>query len=722
MVALISALGPAMAGQTTLFGVSLTAAGGGLTFAGALVNLAGSELLNSAARALSRSGGSQQQLAELSLPSSLPLKRFVYGQTRAVGTPLAQRVVGDKLYVCWLFNSRESEGSFDLLLDKRRVPLSGDPYDFAEAGASASNSPFVDHLTVWIGRGDQTQPPSAILAAAPWAVADPQLFKESDAGRGCTVVWAVMAAGDGGQRNDRWPNSPPYAELEGKFSKVWDPRDGAQDADDPATWTWSDNHRLCVLDALRQNPVRPFQARNLNLSQWEVAADKADELVSLKSGGSEARYRAHGTLIFNGSELEDLLAPMMLAGAADFVRTGGRLGVTTGVWDGVAYTLDDLLDYMTCSSLKRGEDLPTQIRATYVSAAREYESAELPVWDIPGAQEADGGVPSVVTYDLEWAGSATQAQRCRKILGMKARRQRTLGGVAPPAAFRCIAGSVAQVSLPSPFSTRDGTYEVTSIHPALDPVGGSGVAMRCPIEMIETSPAIFEWDPEVDEMDIEDPVYDASRGGVAPPGAITITSGAGVDLDTGGSIVPRLRFAFDPSTSSGVEFYAWDWALGAEGYAAGGSIDAALRDENDQVFGYLPAAGIDIAHSIRVRAVAQSGASDWVEITGVYYGLNLSGVTGVAGTGEASFDGTAPDTSVLQGVQVYRAEAGEGFEDAVAVTEVIACTAGAAFSITAGDPGGGNPLPSGPASFWVVAVAQTGAAGTPSGPITLTIV
>lgn len=684
MVALITALAPSMAGTTTLFGISLTTAAGGLTLAGTLVNLAGSTLLSSAARALSRPRGSQQVLRDLAMPQALPSKRFVYGQTRAVGTPIALRVVGEYLYACWLFNSRESEGEFDLILDKRRVTLSGDPYDFAGAGGAATNDQFTDHLTVWFGRGDQTQPPATILADAPWAVADPQLFRDSDAGRGCTVVWAKIRAGGSGQRQERWPNSPPYAELEGKFSKVWDPRDGAQDADDAATWTWSDNHRLCVLDALRQNPVRPYQLRNLNLTQWQDAADAADQLVSLKSGGTEKRYRARGTLVFSGAELEDLLAPMMAAGAADFVRTGGRLGITTGIWDGVAYTLHDLLDYMTCSSLKRGEDLPTQIRASYVSAAREYEAAELPAWDIPGAQAADGGVPAVVTYDLEWAGSPTQAQRCRKILGLKARSQRSLSGIAPPSAFTCVSGSVVQVSLPAPFNSRDGTYEVVSIHPALDPVGTSGVALRCPIELTETSAAIYAWDAATDEIDIEDPVYDASRPGVQMPGAISVTSGPGVDLDNGGSLVPRMRFAFAPSGSSGVEGYEWQWRVAGGAYQSGGVIDPEAVDGGGDAYGFLNLSSVSAAHDIRIRTTAAAGQSGWREITGVFYNMALTGLTITEGLGHAAFAATAPENEVFRGVRVYRST-GTDFDAAVMVMGLEEIEPGAAFTVYAGD-------------------------------------
>lgn len=718
MPVFITALAPGLPGATTIFGVTVTTAAGATTLAGSLLGLAGSLLLSTAAQAL-MAGGGQDLRRELALPDSLPWKRFVYGRTRATGTPIVWRVVGEYLYMCWLFNSRPSDlpglSGLSLHLDARAVALTGNPFDFAGAGATATNGAFVGHLSVWIGRGDQAAPPLQILADAPWAVTDPDLFKSSDAARGCTVMWAKIKAGKSGRRQERWPNTPPLAEITGRWSRVWDPRDIAQEADDATTWTWSDNHRLCVLDALRQNPVRPYRLRNLRLDQWIAASDIADQAVGLKAGGTEARYRLAGTLVFSGAELEDLLGPIMLAGAADFTRSGGRLGVTTGVWDGPVYVLSDLIDYMTCSSLKSGDDLPTEIRATYVSAAREYVQAELPPWTIPGAQEADGGVPSVVTYALDWAPSPQQAMRVRRILGLRARCQRTLSGVAPPSAFVCVAGSVIQAAMPAPFDRRDGYYELRKINPSLDPHGVHGMALRCPIEAIETSPEIFVWDPQIDEMDIEDPDYDDTRASVQAPGAITVTSGPGVDLDTGGGLVPRFRFAFSPSASSGVERYEWQWALWSEDYGATASIDGAVRDGSGDVFGYLNVAGIVSAHRIRVRAVSASGLSEWVDLTGVFYNLTVSGVVGTAGAGEATFDGVAPSNSLLSGLRIYRGAVGAAFSAAASVWGPVALSPGASYSITA------TGLSAGAADFWVVPVTTTGAEGAPSDPVTLTI-
>ncbi|MDO6799355.1 phage tail protein [Shimia thalassica] len=686
MVAMISALLPGLTGSITVGGVALTTAAGGLTVAGTLANLGGSLLLSSAANALAAPSVSQQQTRwTLSDLSSLLTKRFVYGETRAVGSRIVRCAEGknsNNLYLCYLLNSRASEGEFELLLDKRRVTLTGNPYDFTGSGGAASNYPFVNYTQVWFGLGDQSGPPDEILDDMKSGASDPVLA--TDAAQGCTVVWIKLHAGPPGERVKRWKSMPPFVEVEGKFSKVWDPRDVSQDADDPATWQWSENHALCVLDALRTNPTRPYQTRNLLIDQWKVAADASEEIVSLKSGGSEKRYSLGGTLAFDGAEIEDAIAPLMTAGAADFVRSAGRLGIRPAVWVAPVHELVDVLEYATVQTLQPGENLSTQVNVNYTSKARQYEEAALAPWSIPGAQAADGGAASVVEYGLHWAGSAQQAMRVRKILGLRARRQKTFAGVAPPSFAECEAGDNITVNLPSPFVSRNGTYEIRSTHPAIDALGEGGVAMRCPVSLIEHSSDIYDWDPATDEEDIDDPVYDGTDDDMDPPGAITVTSGAGVDLDNGGALIPRFRFAFAPSVSAAVTGYEWQWRLDGEPWQAGGVIGAEIIDDDDDVIVYLPASSVSVGHDFRVRAVGRTDISDWIDLTGAFYDMSLSGVAAVAGLGFATFTGTAPANSVFTGVRIYRNTI-DDFDSATMVAGLNALDTGESFIVHAGD-------------------------------------
>jgi len=447
------------------FAPALGAAFGGTVFS----KVAGAALIYSANKALAQPKA-PDLVRDLQNPDTLVPYRFVYGRTRIYGSYAPVRVKQKILYACLILNSRPSSGNFALFLDKRNVELTGDLFDFSSGGAEATNAPFQGYLRAWIGRGDQIAPPVQITDEAP------ELFRTTDAWRGRTVLWLRLDAGPKGKRSERWPRPRPEVEVEGDWCTVWDPRDPAQDPSDETTWTFSNNQALCLLDALRQNPVRPYQAQNLRIDTFAWGADVADQAVALKSGGAEPRYTTNGVLVFReAAEIEDQVLPLAIAGAGDLIRVGGQLAYAPGVYKPPSYTLTSMVKGgHEFTRYRRGRDLPTRIRTTYVAKDRGYESAELTPWDIPGALAEDGNVPNTQSLQLELVTSPTQAMRVRNITGRKARRQKLFRNVAPPTAFNVIAGATADVALAAPYSAFNGTFEVADIHPAFDLIGKDG--------------------------------------------------------------------------------------------------------------------------------------------------------------------------------------------------------------------------------------------------------
>jgi hypothetical protein len=474
--------------------------------------------------------------AQLSVPTEKPAYRYVYGHDLAIGSPAPIRVRGEWLIGCWILNSRPSAfTNWTLYLDKREVALTGDPFDFTSGGgATGTTFPFIgadgstEVLRVWFGKGDQTTVPYKIRTDYPWASgADEELFKTTDVWRGRTVMWALMRAGGDADRQERWPSTPPLVEILADWSKVWDPRDVAQDPDDPDTWAYSNNHSLVILDAVRQNPVKPYLTDNLLMSSVEDAADIADQSVALKAGGSEPRYTITGTVVWQAAEIEDQLMPLFIAGAARPIRVGGQLGIVPGAYITPDYTLTELLGPgFTMVGTQEG-DLPNALRTSYTSPGRLFEDAELEPYDIPGALTEDGGVPLVQDLDLRFAGSPTQAQRVQKIEGEMMRRNRRLTGIAPPAAINVVAGANITLALPAPFDAWDGVYRAESIHAAADLAGTDGVALRCPFVAVLWDAAIYDWDEDTDEIEITDESFDGSIAAVQKPTSGSTTGGTG---------------------------------------------------------------------------------------------------------------------------------------------------------------------------------------------------
>jgi len=659
-------------------GAALTAVYG---VAGALaIRLAASVLISSAVAKLSQPAAPKapQLRRELRLPDSAPVKRFVYGNTSAAGTPVFWHTAGKNLYVCYLFSSRPSQGPFELVTDGRHRTFSGDPYDFSGPGAIWEENSAGQKF--YIGLGDQTAPPDDFLAAVPELAA-------SDGFRGCTVVWTSCYSGKVKNFQENWPNTPPHYDLWGPWSRVWDPRDPAQDADDPETWTYSDNHALCVLDALRQNPVRPYRLRNLDIDLWIAAADASDQSVALAGGGTESRYRLAGTLAFAGREVLDLLDPMLLAAAAEWCQIGGRLGLVPAVWQAPDYEITDMLGDLSCQTLTPGDELPTRVEVSYTSAAREYQQGQLAPWDIPGAQAADGGERKILKLELDWAASPQQAMRVRKIMGLRARCQKVISGTAPPDAMDLMAGANATVGFPAPLAGRNGTYKVESIHPAFDMVGQSGLALRCPITLREHYAGIYAWDAATEEEALDDPEYDDPTPSYPAPADLTYATGTEYDLVTGWFRTERIYLSFEPADATD---HVLQYRAEPDGpWIAAATITDEMRDDAGRAYAFISPADPLAVYTVQLiaRYRGQGGESEPLVLTGVTIGAGLPAVGGSASLGSATFTGTAPGLSSLAGLRVYRADPGAGFSGSGPVSDVIAVTPGGAFEIVAGSYG-----------------------------------
>lgn len=505
----------ALISQGVGFGSALVSVYGAV--GAAALRIGASLLLSAASAALAaRSSQADQTARKLALPSSLPSVRYVYGATRATGTPANFPVREDKAVGFWLLNSRISDlPTATIYLDGREITYTGDPFDFSGAGAASDADPFQSgRFRFWIGRGDQTAPPDDILADFPQGSGrDTELFDAADAMQGCTILWAVMTAGPSSSINERWVAMPPTLEVEGNWSRVYDPREAGHDPDDSTTWEWSRNHALVTLDVLRGNPMRPHLMRNILTGSFEEGADICDETVSLRSGGTEPRWCADGTVIFDGGEVEDILAPLMVSGAADLIRVGGQVGYAWGKYRAPTATVTEVLgEGLEITDLLPGDDLVNLLRVTYTSPGRGYQTAELRPWPIPGALAEDGGIERAGTLDLPFAGP-TQAMRARKRLGLRMRRQMTISGASlPPECFDLVAGATVTLDPPALFEDLAGIYEIQSIDPFASPLGDSGaVALHLPVVLTLADPDEDDWTPATDEEDIVVEPYDGTR-------------------------------------------------------------------------------------------------------------------------------------------------------------------------------------------------------------------
>lgn len=661
-------------------------------FGAGLIRVAGTLLLNAGITALAgRQTGSQQDTRQrIAQATELPFKRHVRGHCFATGTPMPGVAKGGFLYIAYLLNSRESAGNFELYLDNRVINSTGDPYDFDGAGATATNAPFLGHLNYWISLGDQTEPPAEFLANVPYdATTQPLGYKATDGAQGLTIIWLKVKRGSDGTFQDRWTSYPNVGvSVLGDWSKVWDYRDAAQDPLDTATHVFSSNPALHGVDLLMRNPFRPLPVSAIELPQWVAKADVDETPFPLKSGGTEPTYEIAGTTLFDGTEINDLMDPIMLASASQIVRSSGKVGVAAGAAKDICFTVTDMETLPTIATILPPEQQYDEVHVTYSPINRDGALAALRPYKVPNVipDPLSSGLPRVLSVDLAFCASDTQAQRIRNITGKRSIYMRELkGGVLWPEAFNAIAGS--WVEFDTEFTAMNGTFEVLSSSPMASPAGDDeGMAYRIPVGVRATGADIYAFDPATDEEDVvvRPFIYDEQR--TQPTGPISVETGQEFDQDTGGTIILRAKASFAQSESANVSGYEYQFREQGEPYALSQLVDAETIEGEGDVEILFPISSNRL-HDFRVRAISATGRSDWVEIAGVQYAFELSGVTGQAGLGQCTFDGIAPDSQFFEGVRVYRAAEGQSFAEAVSLGGVVPLEPGATFTVAVGEAG-----------------------------------
>lgn len=500
-------------------------------------------------------------------PQEQPKKRTAYGLGPASGTPGKHYKTDPdsrRAYGWMLLSSRPSAGpatstgdpddDFKIYVDDRPCqpltltenydPTTGiysqdDIFDFAGDGYAAFPEDFSGYegsgdneefLRLWIGKGDQSGPPDRIKTETS------DHFTDSDIGEGCTVLWYRMDQGkDAEKRQRRWPTFPrlPSIRVMMPYTKVYDMREVSHDADDETTWAYSANQALCLLDALRMNPVGRYAVDQLVIDQFEEGADVADESVDLLIGGTESRYETHGVVRWTGAELMSLIDPLAQVGAGRLVRVGAKLGYCPGKYYAPAITVDDCMDYAPISftAQKKSRDMPSVLKASFQDPDRDFATAELFDIAVDGAStQVDDENARVM--DLGFSRSRGQTRRVQKIEAKRLSAQKSLRFTGYPETVKLAPGSTFTADFDG-LSEMDGVYKVEKSDPTAFLSEGGKIALHHPLEAVEEQSAYYTWSEDEE---------------VSPLSNVTVTTPAAGEINATG-VAPYTR------KIAGVRFY-----------------------------------------------------------------------------------------------------------------------------------------------------------------------
>lgn len=305
-------------------------------------------------------------------------------------------------------------------------------YPFLGNGLQAGFSNCLD--IEFVNANDDVAPPARFAAAG---------FGDLDRARGVAKVWFAYKAD-----SKVWPQGRPSVKFVVRGKRCYDPRlddtvpggSGPQRWNAPFTWTWTENAKIChynfqrgiyALDQVDQ-PQHLLVGRGLTAIEAPpervfAAANVCDELVALKAGGTERRYRVGG--VIRADETFDAVEEMFAAAMAGvIVQREGGVEIEPGQAKSTVAEITDL-DLVVGEKVSFDRFLPDTQRMNsvvgrYIEPAQAWSDHAAPIRRSILDIQDDGG-PREESLSLSLVTSGTQAQRCAEIhrrLGRMERR------------------------------------------------------------------------------------------------------------------------------------------------------------------------------------------------------------------------------------------------------------------------------------------------------------
>lgn len=368
----------------------------------------------------------------------------------------------------------------------------------------------------------------------------------------------------------------------------------------PSTWEWSENPAVAWYNYRRgfKKNGEPWAGMATPVTAIDhdaatAAASACNELVALKAGGTERRYRISATIDTSRSHrdvLEDILACM----AGKEIDSGGSIKLIAGVAQTpvLAITDDDIIADRTVEiAMKTSRNsLVNAVYGTFRDPAAMYQERALPPRLSSDDETADGGSRLEMRFDLEMVRHHTQGQRVLEIFRRKSRRQGTVSFAAGSRLLPLEAGDwITWTSARYGWETK--TFEVMQARVNDD--------MTVDLALAEIDADVFTWTAATFELDIGD-IADLPAGGPT----VTTVSGlsvAAILLTAAGAIQrPALVVTWTPITDPTIDKVIIEYRKTSDTTAL------TLTVEDPSTGSYTFASGIQSGIIYEVRAIPKA--------------------------------------------------------------------------------------------------------------------
>lgn len=235
-----------------------------------------------------------------------------------------------------------------------------------------------------------------------------------------------------------FPNGIPEWQGLIRGAKLYDPTldstnggSGSCRINDKTTWVWSEEQRLIMLDYLMHPDCydvgfpsgTAIEARTLadcriDWQSWIPQIMRGRELVPLKDGGTQPRWRCSTSVDLANEEHSAALARIRMVGDARIFETAaGKIGCKGGAWDAPVVEVD-ATKHLIDAELGPIDRMSSYnvLRFKYLSPEHDFVEQDGDPWRDEAAITAAGGVEREQEVDLTACPDHAQARRLCKIM------------------------------------------------------------------------------------------------------------------------------------------------------------------------------------------------------------------------------------------------------------------------------------------------------------------
>ncbi len=342
-----------------------------------------------------------------SIKDPIPPRIRAYGELRLYGAWILFGNKADGTPVdAWAFHDGQANQITQIYLNNDKITRSG---DYVQPLADGSYKG--DRLRCGYSLGLPTE------TAFPTLLSEiPEVWTSNHRGDGVVTGYLVKYLVKAEKFQEVYPNGDNIQmSLAGQWSLVFDFRDEAQDAADPATWVYSDNAVLAFCHYLITQRGVDYTTQILpQIDKWTAAADVCDETMSLAAGGTEKRYRA--SFAYKATDQPASIIAGLLATFDGWycVNERNELIVYAGDYyePTVSITPAQIVAYRFQEYVP-AEDAVNEITVQYVSSLHDYNTVDAQAWRDEDAIAESGRQPVSIELGAQ-IPSFTQGRRLAK--------------------------------------------------------------------------------------------------------------------------------------------------------------------------------------------------------------------------------------------------------------------------------------------------------------------